>query len=160
MVCLYKNIHSFKDKIELVQSFVLDKYQEDILCFIEMSQRTIPLVANTPKNGRVSVFYHFNDGNEIGILLNDSAPTLYLNENIVDKYLMVDSDFSVLIQDIRLYEKGGHIYPHSSYKLRNTTVLRPSVKTLYLTTHNKVYVLSQLDSSLLIFFLWPKYTQL
>jgi hypothetical protein len=64
MVCLYKNIHSFKDKIELVQSFVLDKYQEDILCFIEMSQRAIPLVANTPKNGRVSVFYHFNDGNE------------------------------------------------------------------------------------------------
>lgn len=142
--------NSFKDKKGLVQSFEVDKYQEDILRFIESSIKAVPLVANIPKKGRVSVCFRLNNGNEIGILLNDSAPTIYLNENVVDKYLMVDSDFITLIQDIRLYERSGHIYPHSIYKLPNTTVLIPSVKTLYPTVDNSVFVISQLDYRLVI----------
>lgn len=82
--------------------------------------------------------------------MNDSAPTFYLNEKVVNKYLMGDSDFNVLIQDIKLFEKGGHIYPHSIYNLPNTTVLRPSLKTLYPTADNKVFVISQLDYRLVI----------
>ncbi|MFW1889491.1 hypothetical protein [Acinetobacter johnsonii] len=131
--------NSFKDKKGLVQSFEVDKYQEDILRFIEVSMKATPLVANTPKKGRVSVCYRLNNGNEIGILLNDSAPTIYLNEKVVEKYLISDLDFSVLVQDIRLHEKGGHIFPHSIYKLPNTTVLRPSLKTLCPTVDNSVF---------------------
>lgn len=68
---------------------------------MESSIKAVPLVANIPKKGRVSVCFRLNNGNEIGILLNDSAPTIYLNENVVDKYLMVDSDFITLIVSVR-----------------------------------------------------------
>ena len=37
--------NSFKDKKGLVQSFEVDKYQEDILRFIESSIKAVPLVA-------------------------------------------------------------------------------------------------------------------
>ena len=37
--------NSFKDKKGLVQSFEVDKYQEDILRFIEVSMKATPLVA-------------------------------------------------------------------------------------------------------------------
>lgn len=48
---------SFKDKRGVVQSFDVDKYQEETLHFMESTLKAIPLEANTPVKGRVSVCY-------------------------------------------------------------------------------------------------------
>ncbi|MFL1413395.1 hypothetical protein NLHDIDDJ_01050 [Acinetobacter baumannii] len=141
---------SFKDKYGRVQSFEVDKYQEDILRFIETTLDAIPLVANTPENGRVTVCYRFKNGNEIGILLNDTAPTFYINEKIVENNLCKDREFNSLIENIKDSEKGGHIYPHPKHKLPNTTVLRAPVKTLSPTFDNRIYVISQVSYGLVI----------
>lgn len=136
---------SFKDKDGKTDTFEVDIDQEQLLNYLEKVLGAKPLVVNTPEGGNVTVCYRLMNGVEVGIMLNFTAPTFYLNERVVNDCLLADADFKEIIDSIKLKESGGWIYPHSEHNNPNTTILRSEVKTLTPSLKNRVFVLSQVS---------------
>lgn len=136
---------SFTDKNGHIDAFKVDIDQEQLLNYLEKVLGAKPLVVNTPEGGNVTVCYRLSNGVELGIMLNFTAPTFYLNESVVNDSLLEDADFKELINTIKLKESGGWIYPHSLHTNPNTTILRSEVKTLTPSMKNRVFVLSQVS---------------